>query len=73
VDERAQREGALGPHDGTGRPRLRDGGQSRSELRLARLGSLPLADIKGKVVVVYWSWDVAHGGVRWERIGRRVD
>jgi signal peptidase I len=36
-------------------------------------GSLPLTDIKGKVVVVYWSWDVAHGGVRSERVGHRVD
>jgi len=36
-------------------------------------GPVPIADIKGKVALVYWSWDVAQGGVRWDRIGRRFD
>jgi signal peptidase I len=36
-------------------------------------GPLPIADIKGKVAIVYWSWDLASGGIRWDRVGRRVD
>ena len=36
-------------------------------------GPVPIADIKGKVVVVYWVVGPRQCGVRWDRVGRRVD
>jgi signal peptidase I len=36
-------------------------------------GSVPVADLYGKVTVVYWSWDVANAGVRWDRVGLGLD
>jgi len=35
-------------------------------------GPVPLADVKGRVVEVYWSWG-ERGTVRWERVGRVVE
>jgi signal peptidase I len=35
-------------------------------------GPVPLADIKGEALVIYWSWDGPDRWVRWERIGRLV-
>jgi len=32
-------------------------------------GFVSANDVKGKVTVIYWSWN---GGVRWERIGELV-
>jgi signal peptidase I len=35
-------------------------------------GAVPLEDIKGKALIIYWSWDGPDRWVRWERIGRLV-
>ena len=35
-------------------------------------GTVPIADIKGKALIIYWSWDGPDRWVRWERIGRLV-
>jgi signal peptidase I len=35
-------------------------------------GPVPLADVRGRVVSICWSWD-GDGAVRWDRIGRRVE
>ena len=35
-------------------------------------GPVPLADIKGQALIIYWSWDGPDRWVRWERIGRLV-
>jgi signal peptidase I len=36
-------------------------------------GPVPLADIKGQALIIYWSWDGEPGRwVRWDRIGRLV-
>jgi len=35
-------------------------------------GPVPIADIKGKALIIYWSWDGPDRWVRWERIGRLV-
>ncbi len=36
-------------------------------------GPVPLSDIKGKALIIYWSWDGPDRWVRWERIGRLVN
>jgi signal peptidase I len=36
-------------------------------------GPVPLDDIKGKALIIYWSWDGPDRWVRWERIGRLVE
>ena len=35
-------------------------------------GPVPIADIKGQALVIYWSWDGPDRWVRWERLGRLV-
>ena len=35
-------------------------------------GPVPIADIKGRALVIYWSWDGPDRWVRWERLGRLV-
>src|SRR5438094_430869 len=35
-------------------------------------GTVPLSDIKGKALIIYWSWDGPDRWVRWECIGRLV-
>jgi signal peptidase I len=35
-------------------------------------GPVPVADIKGQALIIYWSWDGPDRWVRWERIGRLV-
>jgi signal peptidase I len=35
-------------------------------------GPVPNVDIKGKALIIYWSWDGPDRWVRWERIGRLV-
>ena len=35
-------------------------------------GPVPVGDIKGKALIIYWSWDGPDRWVRWERIGRLV-
>jgi signal peptidase I len=35
-------------------------------------GPVPVEDIKGKALIIYWSWDGPDRWVRWERIGRLV-
>ncbi len=35
-------------------------------------GPVPLGDVAGRPMVIYWSWDEASGGPRWNRILRRV-
>jgi signal peptidase I len=36
-------------------------------------GPVPIADIKGEALILYWSWDGPDRWVRWERIGRLVE
>ncbi len=36
-------------------------------------GYVELSKIKGKVSLIYWSWDREHARVRWERIGMLVN
>ena len=36
-------------------------------------GPVPISDVKGKAVVIYWSWDGGDRWVRWERLGHLVD
>jgi signal peptidase I len=35
-------------------------------------GPVPVANIKGRALIIYWSWDGPDRWVRWERIGRLV-
>ena len=35
-------------------------------------GFVDLDDVKGKAVIVYWSWDGRDGWVRWERLGEVI-
>jgi signal peptidase I len=35
-------------------------------------GTVPIDDIKGQALIIYWSWDGPDRWVRWERIGRLV-
>jgi signal peptidase I len=35
-------------------------------------GAVPIEDIKGQALIIYWSWDGPDRWVRWERIGRLV-
>lgn len=32
-------------------------------------GFVPLASVKGKAFIIYWSWDSENFGVRWRRLG----
>ena len=36
-------------------------------------GPVPISDIKGQALVIYWSWDGPDRWVRWERLGRLVN
>src|SRR5438552_7845480 len=35
-------------------------------------GPVPLSDIKGQALIIYWSWDGPDRWVRWQRVGRLV-
>ena len=35
-------------------------------------GPVPVENIKGRALIIYWSWDGPDRWVRWERIGRLV-
>ena len=35
-------------------------------------GPVPISDIKGEALIIYWSWDGPDRWVRWDRIGRLV-
>src|SRR5580765_5042929 len=35
-------------------------------------GPVPMSDIKGQALIIYWSWDGPDAWVRWNRIGRLV-
>jgi signal peptidase I len=35
-------------------------------------GFVPLADVKGKAFIIYWSWDRQETNVRWKRLGRLI-
>jgi signal peptidase I len=35
-------------------------------------GAVPIEDIKGQALVIYWSWDGPDRWVRWDRLGRLV-
>ena len=35
-------------------------------------GPVPIGDIKGQALIIYWSWDGPDRWVRWDRIGRLV-
>jgi len=36
-------------------------------------GFLPVYGVKGKVLLVYWSWDNANRTIRWNRIGKFIN
>jgi signal peptidase I len=36
-------------------------------------GPVPMSDIKGKALIIYWSWDGPDRWVRWDRLGRLVN
>ncbi len=36
-------------------------------------GPVPIEDIKGQALVIYWSWDGPDRWVRWDRLGRLVN
>ena len=36
-------------------------------------GPVPISDIKGQALIIYWSWDGPDRWVRWDRIGRLVN
>lgn len=47
-------------------------GDNRTESYDSRFwGSLPISEVHGRPVAIYWSWD-GEAGVRWQRIGRRI-
>jgi signal peptidase I len=35
-------------------------------------GFVPLADVRGKAFIIYWSWDSQGMTVRWSRIGHLI-
>ena len=35
-------------------------------------GFVDVDDVKGKAVMIYWSWDGRDGWVRWERLGAMI-
>jgi signal peptidase I len=48
-------------------------GDNRDESYDSRFwGPVPVGDIKGLAMVIYWSWGEG-GSVRWDRIGRTID
>ena len=48
-------------------------GDNRDESYDSRFwGPVPVRDIKGLVMEIYWSWGEG-GSVRWDRIGRPID
>ncbi len=36
-------------------------------------GPVEIADVKGKVQIIYWSWDKISRSVRWDRIGMKFE
>jgi signal peptidase I len=36
-------------------------------------GFVDLKAVKGKALIIYWSWDKEHFGVRWNRIGKVLE
>src|SRR3989442_7666564 len=48
-------------------------GDNRDQSYDSRIsGPVPIADIKGEALIIYWSWDGPDRCVRWDRIGRLV-
>ena len=48
-------------------------GDNRDESYDSRFwGPVPIEDIKGQALVIYWSWDGPDRWVRWDRLGRLV-
>jgi len=35
-------------------------------------GAVPIEDVKGEAMIIYWSWDGPDRWVRWDRLGRLV-
>jgi signal peptidase I len=49
-------------------------GDNRSYSRDSReWGPIDMADVEGKAVLMYWSWDLRAQQIRWERIGELID
>jgi signal peptidase I len=49
-------------------------GDNRSYSRDSReWGPIEMVDVEGKVLFVYWSWDLRAQQIRWERIGELID
>jgi len=74
--------------DGQGLPAMRDDygprqvpqnhvfvmGDNRDKSYDSRFwGFVNLDDVRGKSLLIYWSWDGADRWVRWERIGKLID
>jgi signal peptidase I len=48
-------------------------GDNRSYSRDSRdWGPIDMADVEGKAVLIYWSWDLRAQQIRWERIGHVI-
>jgi signal peptidase I len=48
-------------------------GDNRDESSDSRFwGPVPLENVKGLAVIIYWSWDHARHWLRWERLGKLV-
>jgi signal peptidase I len=67
--------GSVQPRDNFGPVKVPEGslfvlGDNRDESYDSRFwGFVPMKDVLGKALVIYWSWDQEDHGVRWSRIG----
>jgi signal peptidase I len=71
-------DGAVNPRDNFGPLTVPQGsyfvlGDNRDQSLDSRFwGYVEAGKIKGKAVLIYWSWDGDNSRVRWERIGKRI-
>jgi signal peptidase I, bacterial type len=67
--------GAVQPRDNFGPVKVPEGslfvmGDNRDESYDSRFwGFVPMKDVLGKALIIYWSWNQEEYGVRWSRVG----